>query len=148
MHVCYGTLNRVGTFHWPPVHGLLRMDYRNGLPEWTSHQSLVVLIDNSKDSINERSGLQLTSWRSQKFTHQTKMQTIINIQILTRLRLLRKAKFLFATQSICHHKGRMNVPVEQLIRSIKRGKKMAMTAVHRSKQPSFGYVFLLFFFSR
>ena len=23
---------RVGTFHWPPVHGLPLMDYRNGLP--------------------------------------------------------------------------------------------------------------------
>ena len=62
------------------------MDYLNGrlngLPKWTtliilpilkkdsqSHQSLVVLIDNSKDSINERFGLQLTSGTSQKLTH-------------------------------------------------------------------------------
>ena len=26
----------VGTFHWPPVHGLPQMDYRNGLPESTA----------------------------------------------------------------------------------------------------------------
>ena len=34
-----------------------------------SHQSLVVLIDNSKDSINERFGLQLTTGTSQKPAH-------------------------------------------------------------------------------
>ena len=57
-----------------------------------SHQSLVVLIDNRKDSINKRFGLQLTSGRRQKGTHWTEIQTIINIQIFTSLRLLRKAK--------------------------------------------------------
>ena len=65
------------------------MDYRNGLPEWMAkwttrmdypklltlkkkkkdNQSLVVLIDNSKDSIKERFGLQLASGSSQKLTH-------------------------------------------------------------------------------
>ena len=57
------------------------------------NQSLLVLIDNSKDSINERFGLQLTSGRSQKLTHLTEMQMIINIQIFTNLRLLRSAKY-------------------------------------------------------
>ena len=33
------------------------------------NQSLVVLIDNSKDSIKERFGLQLASGSSQKLTH-------------------------------------------------------------------------------
>jgi len=55
------------------------MDYLNGRlngPPQTTHlekkkenQSLVVLIDNSKDSINERFGRRLTSGRSQKLTH-------------------------------------------------------------------------------
>ena len=51
------------------------------------------------------------------------MQTIINIQILTSLRLPRKAKFLLATQAICHHTGRMNAPVQQFTSSIKKEKK-------------------------
>ena len=58
------------------------MDYLNGqlngLPKWNTlnflkkkkdNQSLVVLIDNSKDRIIKRFGLQLTSGRSQKRTH-------------------------------------------------------------------------------
>ena len=65
------------------------------------------------------------------------MQTIIIIQIFTSLR---KAKFLLTTQGICHHTGRMNAPVEQLTRALKK-KKMTKVAVHRSKQPSFCYYF-------
>ena len=66
------------------------------------NQSLLVLLDDSKDSINKRFGLdlQLTSGRSQKPIHLTEMQMIINIQIFTCVRLLRKAKFLLATQGI------------------------------------------------
>ena len=51
------------------------------------------------------------------------MQIIINIQIFTSLRLLRSAKFLLATQGICHHTGRMNASLEQLTSSIKKEKK-------------------------
>ena len=71
------------------------------------------------------------------------MQTIINIQIFTYFSQLREAKFLLATKGICHHTGGMNAPVEQLTSSIKKEKKdkMAEVAVHRSKQPSFGYLF-------
>ena len=36
--------------------------------EKKDNQGLIVLIDNSKDSINERFGLQLTSGKSQKLT--------------------------------------------------------------------------------
>ena len=64
------------------------------------NQSFLVLIDNSKDSINDRFGLQLTSGRSQKLTNLTEIQMIINIQIFTYLHLLRKAKFLLATEGI------------------------------------------------
>jgi len=63
------------------------------------------------------------------------MQTIINIQISTSLRLLRKAKCLLATQGICHYTGQMNAPVEQLTSSVKKYQKKT---VHR---PSFGYPF-------
>ena len=75
------------------------------------------------------------------------MQTIINIQIFTSLRLLHRAKFLLATQGICHHTGQMNASVEQLTSSIKKEKqnKMAKAAVHQSKQPSFDYLFFFFF---
>ena len=72
------------------------------------------------------------------------MQTINNIQIIfISLRLLRSAKFLLATQGICHHTGQMNASVESLTSSIKKENKnkMAKAAVHRSKQPSFGYLF-------
>ena len=55
------------------------------------------------------------------------MQTIINIQILTSLRVLRKAKFLLSTYTICHHKGRVNAPAEQLTSSIKNKNKRAKT---------------------
>ena len=37
MNVTHGiqdNISWVGTFHWPPVHGLPRIDYQNGLPEW------------------------------------------------------------------------------------------------------------------
>ena len=64
-----------------------QMDYLNGrlngLPKWTTlnylpcnekdNQSLLVLIDNTKDSVNERFGLQLTRGRSKKLTHLTGM---------------------------------------------------------------------------
>ena len=40
---------------------------------------MVVLIDNSKDRINERFGRQLTRGRSKKHPHQIEMQTMINI---------------------------------------------------------------------
>ena len=76
------------------------------------------------------------------------MQTIIHIQLFSSLRLLRKVKFLLATQGVCHHAGRMNASLEQLTTSIKKKrkeKKIAKVAVHRSKQPSFGYSF---FFSK
>ena len=65
--------------------------------EKKDNQSLIVLIDNSKDSINERFGLQLTSGKSQKLNCLTEMQVIINIQNFTRIHPLRKAKFLLAT---------------------------------------------------
>ena len=77
------------------------------------------------------------------------MQTIIDIQIFTSFgRLLRKAIFLLATQGICYHTGRMNASV-QLTSSIRKknnnnNNKTAKVAVHRSKQPSFGYVFFFF----
>ena len=47
------------------------MDYPKlpTLGEKKDNQSLVVLIDNSTDGINERFGLQLKSGRSQKLTH-------------------------------------------------------------------------------
>ena len=49
---------------------------------------------------------------------------INNIQIIfTSLRLLRSAKFLLATQGICHHTGRVNASVEQLTSSIKKEEK-------------------------
>ena len=71
------------------TNGPSLMDNWNGLPEWMAkwtnlnclpwkkkekrkekdNQSLVVLIDNSKDSINERFGLQLASERSKKLHH-------------------------------------------------------------------------------
>ena len=59
-------------------------------------------------------------------------------------------KFLLATQGICHHAERMNASLEQLTSSIKTTtttttkNKMAKVAVHRSKQPSFGYLFIFF----
>ena len=42
--------------------------------------------------MNGRFGLQLTSGTSQKLTHSTEIQKIMNIQIFTSLRLLRSAK--------------------------------------------------------
>ena len=78
------------------------MDYPNLPILWKKdNQSLLVLIDNSKDSNNERFGLQLTSWKSQELNHLTEMEMIINIQIFTCVDLLRKAKFLLATQGNC-----------------------------------------------
>ena len=102
---------------------------------------MVVLIDNSQDSIKERF-LQLASEKCQNLIHYTEMQTIMIMQIFTSLR---KAEFLLTTQGICYHMGRMNAPVEQLISSIKKKNKMSKVAVYRLKQPSFGY---LFFFPR
>jgi len=70
----------------------------DGLPKWTALnclpwkgkdiQSSVVLIDDSKLSINDG----FTSGSSQKLTRQTKMQTIIHIQLFTSLLLLRTVK--------------------------------------------------------
>ena len=44
------TCSRVGTFRWPPVHGLPHMDYQmdypnglsNGLPRWTTHMDYLI----------------------------------------------------------------------------------------------------------
>ena len=44
------TCSRVGTFRWPPVHGLPNMDYQmdypnglsNGLPRWTTHMDYLI----------------------------------------------------------------------------------------------------------
>ena len=87
-----------------------------GILKKKKNQSLVVLIDNSQDSIKERF-LQLASEKCQNLIHYTEMQTIMIMQIFTSLR---KAKFLLTTQGICHHMGRMNAPVEQLTSSIKK----------------------------
>ena len=100
-----------------------QMDYLNGrlngLPKWTTlnylpcnekdNQSLLVLIDNTKDSINERFGLQLTSGRSKKLTHLAGMHVIINIQSFTCVNLLSKAKFYLPLKvsSCCPHTGRI-----------------------------------------
>ena len=103
---------------------------------------MLVLIDNTKDSINERFGLQLTSGRSKKLTHLTGMHVIINIQSFSCVNLLRKAKFLLATQGIFRlpsHGTNHDASVEQLTSNT--NKKKAKTVFHRSKQPSFGYLF-------
>ena len=75
------------------------MDYPKlpTLSKKKDNQSLLVLFDKSKDSINKRFGLQLTSGRGKKLTHLTEMQMIINIQIFTCVRVLRMAKILLAT---------------------------------------------------
>ena len=127
----------------------------NGLPKWTTlnylpckkkdNQSLLLLIDNSKDRINERFGRQLTRGRSQKLTHLTEMQMIINIQIFTCVNLLRKTKFLLAPEGICRlpshgtNECACRTADQQHIK--KQQNKMAKVALHLSKQPSFGYLF-------
>ena len=120
------------------------MDYPK-LPtlEKKDNQGLIVLIDNSKDSINERFGLQLTSGKSQKLTRLTEMQMIINIQIFTRVHLLRKAKFLLATLGICQLPSHWTkeCACRTADQQHKRKNKMAKVVVHRPKQPSFGYLF-------
>lgn len=144
MHVCYGTLNRADTFHWPSVHGLLQMDYRNGLPEltainglpkWTTLNylpwkkkkitkvtkawlfwSTIVKTVSTKDLV---SNSQVQGVKNLLIRQRCKRSSIL-IQFFTSFRLLRSAKFLLATQGIGHHKGRMNAPVEQLTSSIKK----------------------------
>ena len=143
-----------------PAHGLPRMDNLNGrlngLPKWTTLNYLpckkktvtkasLFLINNSKDSINERFGRQLKRGRSQKLTHMTEMQMIINIQIFTCVNLLRKAKFLLAPEGICRlpshgtNECARRTADQQHIK--KQQNKMAKVALHLSKQPSFGYLF-------
>ena len=65
------------------------------------------------------------------------MQTIINIQIFTSLRLQYRVKFLNATQSICHHTGQMNAPLKR-----KKKNKMAKVAVDQNNRALVIFFFL------
>ena len=75
----FDILKRVGTFHWPPVHGLPRMDYLNGLPKWTTlsylpwkkkdNQSLLLLIDGPLPSPSCFFFLSLCCWSAVLQTH-------------------------------------------------------------------------------
>ena len=73
------------------------------------------------------------------------MQTIINIQILTSLRLLRKVKFLLTTQGICHHRGQMNGSLEQLTSWIKKKREKKNEDDEGTKTTE---IWLYFFFSK
>ena len=74
------------------------------------------------------------------------MQTIIHIQLFSSLRLLRKVKFLLATQGICHHAGRMNASLEQLTTSIKKKEKIEKDCESSGPSIKTTELWLFFFF--
>ena len=76
------------------------------------------------------------------------MQTVIPIQLFSSLRLLRKVKFLLATQGICHHAGRMNACLEQLTTSMKKKEKREKDCEGSGPSIKTTELWLFFFFSK